>query len=44
LVLGILLFVALSVAQQPPPGTYPALPSETPANFNPKTDSFEYLR
>ena len=43
--LGVLFFVELPVAQQPPrPGTYPALPSETPANFNPQTDSFEYVR
>jgi putative CocE/NonD family hydrolase len=43
--LGVGCFVELPVAQQPPrPGTYPALQSETPANFNPKTDSFEYVR
>jgi len=43
--LGVLFFVELPVAQQPPrPGTYPALPSETPANFNPQTDTFEYVR
>jgi uncharacterized protein len=41
--LGFLLFVELSLAQQPP-ATYPALPSETPANFKPATDSFEYVR
>jgi uncharacterized protein len=43
--LGVVCFVELPVAQQPPrPGTYPALQSETPVNFNPKTDSFEYIR
>ena len=26
-----------------PPATYPALPSETPAKFEPVTDSFDYL-
>ena len=45
LVLGILLVAARTVAQQPAsPGAYTALPSETPANFNLKTDSFEYTR
>ena len=43
--LGVVCFVELPVAQQPPrPGTYPALQSETPAKFNPKTDSFDYVR
>jgi len=43
--LGVVCFVELPVAQPPPQlGTYPALQSETPANFNPKTDSFEYVR
>jgi len=37
---GALSFVQPSVAQAPTP--YPDLPSETPANFQPVTDSFEY--
>ena len=37
------LAVSLS-AQTPPPATYPALPSETPAKFEPATDSFDYIR
>jgi putative CocE/NonD family hydrolase len=32
--------VAAQTASQP----YPALPNETPAKFEPKTDSFEYIR
>src|SRR5713226_9786256 len=28
----------------PPPTTYPAYPSETPAKFTPVTDSFDYAR
>ena len=39
---GALSFVQPSVAQAPTP--YPDLPSETPANFQPVTDSFEYIK
>ena len=39
---GALSFVQPSVAQAPTP--YPDLPSETPANFQPVTDSFEYVK
>ena len=35
--------VAIS-AQTPPPAMYPALPSETPANFAPVTSSFDYVK
>jgi putative CocE/NonD family hydrolase len=28
----------------PPPAQYPALPSETPAQFEPATDSFDYVK
>ncbi|MBI3645997.1 MAG: CocE/NonD family hydrolase [Acidobacteriales bacterium] len=39
------LFIGSSAAQTAqPPATYPALPSETPAKFEPATDSFEYIR
>jgi len=38
--LGILLFVDLSAAQT----TYPDFPSETPAKFEPATDSFDYIK
>jgi putative CocE/NonD family hydrolase len=37
------LAVSLS-AQTPPPVMYPALPSETPANFEPVTGSFDYIK
>jgi uncharacterized protein len=40
---GILLVQRLP-AQTLPPATYPALPSETPAKFDPVTDSFDYVR
>ena len=44
-VLGVL-FAAASVAQTtaPPPAQYPALPSETPAVFQPATDRFDHVR
>jgi uncharacterized protein len=44
LVVGIaaLLFIEPSAAQTAP--QYPALPSETPDRFDPKTDSFDYVR
>jgi hypothetical protein len=44
-VLGVL-FAAASVAQttSPPPAQYPALPSETPAVFQPVTDRFDHVR
>src|SRR6267143_197817 len=41
-VLGALLFSELAVAQAPP--ATPTLPSETPAQFTPVTDSFDYAR
>src|SRR6202521_1249430 len=43
-VLGVLLFSRLAVAQAPPPSVPPTLPSETPAQFTPVTDSFDYSR
>ena len=30
--------------QRPAPAQYPALPSETPATFEPVTDSFDYVK
>ena len=42
-----LAFAVASVAHAqtaPPPASYPALPSETPAEFAPVTDSFNYVR
>ena len=43
---GGLLFVAPLAGQtvSPPAVQYPALPSETPAKFEPVTDSFDYVR
>src|SRR5258708_3075324 len=43
-VLGALLFSELALAQAPPPPAPPTLPSETPAQFTPVTDSFDYAR
>src|SRR5258708_23452891 len=43
-VLGALLLADPSVAQAPPPSAPPTLPSETPAQFTPVTDSFDYSR
>src|SRR5260370_39885647 len=43
-VLGVLLFAKLAVAQAPPSSTAATLPSETPAQFTPVTDSFDYTR
>jgi hypothetical protein len=44
-ILGGLLLVGPSAAQTAAPQPkYPALPSETPAKFEPVTDSFDYLR
>ena len=43
----IVTFLLLAIGaepQGPPPTTYPALPSETPAQFTPVTASFEYSR
>src|ERR1700732_854477 len=41
----ILLWVKPGAAQTaPPPASYPALPSETPAKLQPATDSFDYIR
>src|SRR2546422_7172451 len=44
--LGALLFVKTLPAQTsaPPSATQAALPSETPAKFQPVTDSFDYIR
>jgi len=45
LVLDALLFIHPCAAQTPvPPPKYPALPSETPAKFEPVTDSFDYIK
>src|SRR5260370_39457578 len=43
-VLGVLLFSKLAVAQTPPSSTAATLPGETPAQFTPVTDSFDYTR
>src|SRR5260370_4112868 len=43
-VLGALLFSELALAQAPPPPAPPTLPSETPGQFTPVTDSFDYAR
>jgi uncharacterized protein len=43
-VLGALLFAEATAAQAPPPSTPSTLPSETPARFEPVTDSFDYVR
>ena len=43
-VLGALLLADPSAAQAPLPPAPPALPSETPAQFTPVTDSFDYAR
>jgi putative CocE/NonD family hydrolase len=43
-VLAALLLVAPLAAQTPPPARHPALPSETPARFEPATDSFDHVR
>jgi uncharacterized protein len=42
--LSSLSFIELSVAQNSPPARYPGLPSETPAKFEPVTDSFDYVK
>ena len=41
-----LLAQALAAQTPPPPtpATYPALPSETPAKFEPTTDSFDHVK
>jgi len=45
LVIGALLTAGSLSGQNPPPQVkYPALPSETPAQFQPVTDSFDYTR
>jgi putative CocE/NonD family hydrolase len=44
MVSGLLLTAGLATAQTAPPPQYPGLPSETPAEFKPVTDSFEYVR
>src|SRR3981189_2375831 len=43
-VLGVLLLADPSAAQAPPPSAPPMLPSETPVQFTPVTDSFDYAR
>ncbi|HVS88281.1 MAG TPA: CocE/NonD family hydrolase [Candidatus Acidoferrum sp.] len=43
-VLGVLLFAEATAAQAPPPSTPSTLPSETPAQFEPVTNSFDYTR
>src|ERR1022692_5181905 len=44
--IGIVLFALPGMAQTEtkPPATYPALPSEIPATFKPKNDSFDHTR
>src|SRR5712664_344320 len=42
--LGAFLLAEPSVAQAPPPSAPASLPSETPAQFTPVTDSFDYAR
>ena len=44
--IGIVLFAlpALAQTETKPPATYPALPSEIPAKFKPKNESFDYTR
>jgi putative CocE/NonD family hydrolase len=44
--IGIVIFAMPTMAQDKtkPPATYPALPSEIPAQFKPKNDSFDYTR
>src|SRR6267142_2235137 len=44
LMLGVLMFAVPSAAQAPPPSASPTLPSETPPQFMPVTDSFDYAR
>src|SRR6266851_9554813 len=41
---GALSFVETAAAQAAPSPQYPGLPSETPAKFQPVTDSFDYIR
>jgi uncharacterized protein len=43
-VCGISFTVESAAAQAAPPPQYPSFPSETPANFQPVTDSFDYIR
>jgi putative CocE/NonD family hydrolase len=42
--LCVLLFAGLSSGQTAPPPAYPGLPSETPARFEPATESFDYVK
>jgi putative CocE/NonD family hydrolase len=44
MLIGALLMVDSLLAQAPPRPKYPALPSETPADFKPVTESFDYVR
>ena len=41
---GALMSTVPAVAQVAPTPQYPALPSETPAMLEPKTDGFDYAR
>src|SRR5437879_1912131 len=43
-ILAALILAAPSVAQAPPPAAAATLPSETPSQFKPVTDSFDYAR
>src|SRR5260370_11966434 len=43
-ILAALMVANPSVAQAPPPAVAATLPSETPAQFKPITDSFDYAR
>jgi len=41
-ILAAIIFFSLTIHAQPSPGTYPAYPSETPQNFVPPTENFDY--
>src|SRR5260370_35790305 len=43
-ILAALMLTDPSVAQAPPPAVAATLPSETPAQFKPGTDNFDYAR
>ena len=44
MVIGVLLAVGASAQQGRPTPKYPGLPSETPADFKPATEEFDYVR